>query len=360
MKILIDIGHPAHVHYFKNLAKILIIKGNSVLFTTRDKEITLELLNHYAFEYVNFGKPFKGIAGKIKGLGIFNKKLYQVSRKFKPDLFLSHGSMYAAQIAWLLGKPHISLEDTFNFEQIRLYLPFTKSVLTGNFEHPSLGKKEIRYNGYQELAYLHPKYFKLDKSILNELKVDDNEKYVILRFVSWQATHDIGHKGISLENEIKAVKEFEKYAKVFISSEAELSDELKKYRFNIAPHKMHDALTFSSMLFGESATMASECALLGVPSIYLDNTGRFYTKDLEQQYGLVFNYTESEEHQKKAIEKGIELLEMLSLKEEWQKRRQKMLAEKIDVTAFMVWLIENYPQSIQILKQDPDYQLKFK
>ena len=36
-----------------------------------------------------------------------------------------------------------------------------------------------------------------------------------------------------------------------------------------------------------------------------------------------------------------------------------MLSEKIDVTAFMVWFVENYPESVEIMKKNPDYQLRF-
>ena len=40
---------------------------------------------------------------------------------------------------------------------------------------------------------------------------------------------------------------------------------------------------------GESATMASECAVLGVPAIYAAQTGRGYTNEQESRYGLVTN-----------------------------------------------------------------------
>jgi len=36
MKILIDIGHPAHVHLFRNLIKNLEHKGHFVLVTVKD------------------------------------------------------------------------------------------------------------------------------------------------------------------------------------------------------------------------------------------------------------------------------------------------------------------------------------
>ena len=37
-----------------------------------------------------------------------------------------------------------------------------------------------------------------------------------------------------------------------------------------------------------------------------------------------------------------------------------MLKEKIDVTDFMIWFIENYPKSVQTMKVNPDYQYKFR
>ena len=37
-----------------------------------------------------------------------------------------------------------------------------------------------------------------------------------------------------------------------------------------------------------------------------------------------------------------------------------MLAEKIDVTKFFIWLIENYPDSILQYKSNPDIQWNFK
>ena len=359
MKLLIDIGHPAHIHYWRNFAEIMIEHGNEVLFTTRDKEITINLLQHYGFNFYNLGKPYKGFKNKVKGLVTFNYKLYKIARNFNPDIFLSAGSPYAAMVSKLMRKPHITLEDTFNFEQIKVYKPFTNVVLTGNYDHPSLGKKEIKYRGYQELAYLHPNNFNSDKTILDELGVDENQKYVILRFVSWQATHDVGHKGISLENKIKAVREFEKYARVFISSEAELPEELNAYKININPDRMHDALAFASLVMGESFTMLSEAAILGTPAILIHDTNCYYLQEQQNKFGLTFNFTESENDQLKAIEKGVEILSLPNVKQEWNKRKDEMLKEKIDVTAFLVWFVKNYPSSAATMKVNPDYQCNF-
>ena len=53
------------------------------------------------------------------------------------------------------------------------------------------------------------------------------------------------------------------------------------------------------------------------------------------------------------------LLSIPNLKEIWQKRRENMLNDKIDVTAFMVWFIENYPESVEQMKINPSYQKHF-
>jgi predicted glycosyltransferase len=358
MKILIDIGHPAHVHYFRNLALIFQKKGSAVLFTTRDKEVAIQLLNHYNFDYVNFGRPFKSRTGKIIGLFWFTLKLLKVALKFKPDMVLN-ATQYSAVVAWLLRKPHISLEDTFNMEQVRLYMPFSSVVLTGNYAHPDIGKKQIKYSGYQELAYLHPARFTPDPRIREVLGVGMHDKYVILRFVAWGASHDYGHKGIAIENKYKAVKEFANFARVFISAEGSLPIELENYRLKIPPEKMHDVLAFASLIFSESATMVSEAAVLGVPGIYIDSTGRYYTKD-QEKFGMVFNFSESLADQEKAIKKGVELLKMEDTKKEFSDCHQRMLAGKIDVTAFFVWFVENLPESAGIMKKNPEYQLSFK
>ena len=106
--------------------------------------------------------------------------------------------MYAAHAAWLVRKPHIAFDDTYNMEQIRLYEPFTPVILTGDYDHPRISNKEIRYAGYHELSYLHPNYYKPDEGVLKDLGVTPDEKYVLVRFIALNATHDIGNKGVPL------------------------------------------------------------------------------------------------------------------------------------------------------------------
>lgn len=360
MRILIDIGHPAHVHLFRNFALEMLSKNHEILFTCREKEFEINLLEHYGLPYNSFGRKYSSLPGKLLGLIKFDIKEFFTGLRFKPDILLSHGSIYASHASLLLGKPHISLEDTFNFEQIRLYKPFTRVILTSDYDHPLKSEKVIKYSGYHELAYLHPKRYHPDASILNELGVLEGQKYSIIRLVSRKASHDTGHKGITTENKLKAVDSFKKNGEVFISSESELPVSLKSYQLKIPPHRIHDVIAFASLLFGESSTMAEEAAMLGIPAVYLYNNSTCFTRHLENKYQLMFNFSESEEDQIKAIDLGQELLIDQNTKEEWAKKRQKMLNEKIDVTEFLIWFIENWPDSFTILKENPGYQERFR
>lgn len=56
MRILIDIGHPAHVHLFKNFTHEMEKRGHELLFTCRDKEFEIALLEYNKLKYVSFGK----------------------------------------------------------------------------------------------------------------------------------------------------------------------------------------------------------------------------------------------------------------------------------------------------------------
>jgi predicted glycosyltransferase len=113
------------------------------------------------------------------------------------------------------------------------------------------------------------------------------------------------------------------------------------------------------MFIGDSQTMTAESAVLGTPAIrFNDFVGKLgYLEELELQYGLTYGINASEPD--KLYQKIDELLNIRNLKEEWERRRQKMLRQKIDVAEFLVWFLENYPTSRHIMKTNPNYQNNF-
>ncbi len=341
MRILIDIGHPAHVHFFRNFIKIMEKRGHKFLVTARDKDVSLELLKLYSVPHHAVGKNRKSVSGKLLGLVSLDYSIIRMARKFKPDLFLGVHNPYTAQSAWLLRKKSITFTDS---EPVplgdMLTFPFTSLIVTPTSYRKKLGKKHVRYNGFKELAYLHPKYFKPDDSVLKQLRVN-GEPFFILRFVSWNANHDVGRQGLDTYAKRALISVLKKHGKVFISSEKPLEPEFEEYRFSLPADRMHHALYYAKMLIGDSQTMTTEAAILGTPAIRCNSfvgpndMGNFI--ELEKKYDLIYSFSSFG----KALAKVKLLLRRKNLKADWVKKREKLLKDKIDVTEWMVEFLEH-------------------
>lgn len=363
MNILIDVGHPAQVHAYKCFAHEMINRGHNILFTTRDKEFEIALLEAEKLPYVNLGKKKTGKLSRIMFNFLCEWRLYSVAQRFHADVFLGCGSIAASHVAWLMCKPSIMFEHTFNMEQVKLYLPFASVVLTSDFENPLQSSKVIKIPGYRQLFYLHPNRFtpKSREEVSAMLGIAPEERYAILRFVGWHATHDVGHKGFSYENKLKAVEEISKYVRVFISSEDELPQDLQRYKLPTKPEEIFHIMAHASLVFGESSTMVEEAAMLGTPGV-LVNIELLLVNDI-QRYELCYSYRDSAEGQLTAIDKAVELLSQdpLILASQMQQHRQKMLHDNIDITAFLVYFIEGYPATIEeVRKADNSFWKRFK
>lgn len=340
MKILIDIGHPKHVHFFRNMYRLFKEKGHEILITCRDKDVNMDLLEKYNIPYISRGKGSNSIVGKILYMLVIDVWLLFVALRFRPDIMLGFSSIYPSHVSMFIKAPYYCITDTEHTMENKLFAPFSKYVITPKCFRGSFGKKHVTFDSYLELAYLHPKYFQPDKTVLKKLNVDEGEIFSIVRFVSWNASHDIGHTGISMENKIKVVDALLKYGKVFISSEDVLPDDLVINKFPLHPVFLHDVMYYASLLYGESATMASEAAIMGVPAIFHNNVGCGYTFELEKDYGHVYNYTESEEDQRRGIERANMILSDPKSKELALKAAERIIHDKISTTDYLINFIE--------------------
>lgn len=349
----IDIGHPAHVHYFKNLIWLLKDNGHQIIITARDKEITFELMDYYNFPYISRGKGGNNLISKMMYIIIADLKLLRIMKKNKCDLSLSFASTYAAHAAKIARIPHIAFDDTEHAKfELMLYTPFTDVIFTPYCFSKRISSNQIFYNSLTELLYLHKSYFRPDASILEELKIAPNEEYVIVRFVSWSASHDMGQKGLSNKAKVELVHYLAKRFKVFVSSEGKVPTEIEKYVFNLHPAKIHNALYFARLYVGEGGTTASESALLGTPAIYINKLSMGYIEE-EKKIGLLFQLTE--------LNHIFNKIEGLSRngKKYYQKIAVDFIESKIDPTQLLLWFVENYPSSSNTLKVNPDFVNKF-
>lgn len=363
MKILLYLHHPAHFHLFKNVIKSLEQKNELTILATK-KDILEELLQKADLKYINvLPKGRKDNKFSI-ALGVLKQdlRLFKICLKIKPDILVGT-STEITHIGKLIDIPSIFVnEDDIHVIPLvgSIAFPFAKVLLvpdscsTGKWGH-----KSVKYNGYHELAYLHPKYFIQNNNIV-EKYFPTKKPYFILRFAQLFAHHDKGISGITYNIAKKLISLLKPHGNIYISSERKLESDFEQYRLNINPLDIHHVLAFAKMYIGDSQTMAAEAAVLGTPSIrFNDFVGKLgYLEDLEHKYGLTYGFKTSKPEN--LFNKIEELLRIPSLTEEWQKRQKKMLKDKIDVTAFMVWFIGNYPNSAKIMKNHPEYQYNFR
>jgi hypothetical protein len=342
MNILFFINTPADVHEFKYVIRTLERRGHRIMIVARDYECNLGLLDAYGLKYQVYGKARKKGYGRALELIPYVYKAHRLARNFKPDIIVGIG-IIEVYTSILLRKPSIVFTDTETATlEFILYKPFVKAIYTPSCFRKDLGRKQIRYNGFKELAYLHPDYFQPDASIYSLLGINSDERYVILRLNPLDAFHDIGIAGFSSEDKLKLVQALEPYARVFISSEARLEPGLERYAIGIPPHRIHDAEYYAQLLVTDAGTMLTEAAILGTPGIHCSG---YVAKrclgnliELEERYQLTFNYSDPNQ----AIAKAVELIKQPDLKQQWQEKRRALLADKIDVLKFIVETIESY------------------
>lgn len=338
MRILIEMTHPAHVHFFRHAISEFEKHGHKVAVTARDKDVTIQLLSRYSIPFTQLSKVGRTRTSLFGEMLVRDARLFRFCRRFKPDILTAISGVFAAHAGWVLGKPVIVWDDTeIATAAHKITHPFVTAIYSPDCFKKSFGDKHHLYAGLHELAYLHPKRFTPDSEVVESLGIDPAEKYCIIRFVSWQAHHDAFQHGLVERDRLRFVEEIARYARPYITSESPLPAELEPYRLNIPVHQIHHVLAFAALYVGEGATMASESAILGVPSVYV-NTLRAGTIDMLERYGLIKQTADTEQ----ALRYCIDRLSDSADRGKCAVARRKLLADKIDVTEYIVATIERY------------------
>ena len=362
MSILFEINHPAHIHLFRNLAAILRRMGVVSVFLIKSEPAIEQLAKYFDLQIIKMGSKGKGIIRKYIYQLLFLYKTIRIAKKNKTNLgmgvsmILPLVSKYTRMDSICLDDDDMAVTPVFAKYANKASVILTPDTLA--FEKRS--NNHISYSGYHELAYLHPNQFVPDKSVLKILQVKNDEIWFVVRFNAFNAHHDAGEQGMGFEQKKSLVEKLLGKGKVFISTEKEIDPGFEHLLLPNRPELIHSFLSYATLYVGESQTMTSEAAVLGIPALKCNTfAGRLsIPNELEEKYGLCYSY--HPENFADMLDKIDELLELPNLKAEWGRRRQWMLKEKIDVTAFLVWFIENYPSSKQILKENHDYQYNFK
>lgn len=367
MNILIQLSHPAHFHLYKNVAKNLMDDGHKVFVLIKTKDILEDLLQQAGLPYYNILEEAhrKNKLGILWDMLVRDWRMLRFVRRNQIDL-LTGSTVEVAQVGWLTRKHRVNTgEDDMNVVPLfpKMAGPFMGTILSPRVcNNYSLEPYSVKYESYHELAYLHPNHFEADKGVVEKYFSADTP-YFIMRFSSLNAYHDSGIQGINTEIAQTLIGLLKPHGRIYITSERELEPQFEPYRIKINTLDMHHVMAYADMYIGDSQTMAAEAGVLGVPFVrFNDFVGRIgYLNELENGYRLGFGIKASEEGAPEKMYQVVkQLLAMPDLKEEWQLRRQKMLADKIDYAQFLTWFIEDYPESRKMMLENPDYQYRFK
>jgi uncharacterized protein len=362
-RLLLYFGHPAQFMMFRQTIKNLEDKKWKVKIVIKTKDVLETLVKESGFEYENILQ--RGRADNMMSImfAVIKRdlKMFRIVNKFKPDIMIGTDPSIA-HISWLKRIPGITIvEDDYDVikKLVRITYPFTKIILCPEVcKVDKYKKKKIGYASYMKLGYLHPDTFEKDDEIIN--KYHFPKRFILIRLSALKAYHDHGIGGIDrflLEKLISICKRND--YDVEISTEVELFPEFGKYKLNIEKKDIHHILCAASILISDSQSMSVEAAMLGTPSIrYSGFAGRISVlEELEKKYELTFGIPVGKEDT--LFSKIQDLLDNENLYEEFQKRRAKMLSEKINLSPFLVWFIENFPQSSIIMKENPEFQYRF-
>ncbi|HVY30434.1 MAG TPA: DUF354 domain-containing protein [Polyangiaceae bacterium] len=341
MRVLFDIVHPAHVHFFKHMIRGLEKHGHQTRIVARDKDVTNALLDRLGFQYETVGRPKKSLLGMAGELLRRDYALAKVARAFRADMIVTRNPA-GAQAGRLLGIRSVFDTDDGKAAGVHFWsaAPFASVITTPDCLGEDYGRRHVSYPGYKQTAYLHPHHFTPDPSVLAALGVAPGERYFIVRFVAMGASHDVGEGGLQAETKRALVDKLRARGRVFVSSESALPEDLLPLKFSLPPDRLHDALAFADMLVGDSQTMVAEAAVLGTPSLRVSSwAGRLaMLNELETRYGLTFAYTP---------DRAGELLSHLdrwlaepNLRATLADNHRRLVADKVDMADWFVKFLE--------------------
>lgn len=272
MIILVDILHPAHINLFKRAIQRLQDDGNQVIVTCINRGRLLDIVTSEL-------SPIKVKAiGRHRGstlsilfeanfLRLFQMFLYLWNKKI--DVGISFGSFLMGFILTLKHRPTIHLSDDPErklnaiLELITCRERYLPPIITPH------GKTKI-FNALKEWAYLSPKYFKPDDSVLKRYELEPY-KYIFVREVS---TGSLNYK--SQKNAIisSIAHNFPDDIKIVISLEDKTLISLYPSNWILLSEPVfdiHSIMFYSRVVISSGDSMAREGAMLGVPSVYCGN-----------------------------------------------------------------------------------------
>ncbi len=336
MKIAIDIGHPAHVNFFKVAARRLLSDGHdvTVIYINRGKLplIVKEELREFRQVMIGLHKGSKYSVIIDANLRRFFQ-LLKYLRHYQFDIGLSVGGFNFGGVLKLHSVPNIQFDDDPE-RGINIFLE--KHTSTQLYFPPIIksGGRIRCFNALKEWAYLSPKYFTPDESVIDEYGLEKKD-YIFVREVSTGTLNYSKQKSNVISTFADQLGQNEK---VILSIEDKDKEEYypRNWQFLREPLRdIHSLMYFSKLVISSGDSMAREGAILGVPSIYCGFREMKANKIMEDK-NILYHIKPEE-----VINKLNQLRNRNFFINEQENFREKLKQEWTDVSEFIYETVKN-------------------
>ncbi len=306
MRVIVDIAHPAHVNFYKNAIDIFNKKYGEVSIVVNRRGSVVEILKKECpnNDIVSIGTHHHSLLGKISGFVKRDIQLMSYLHKKEFDLTTGVADVYIAPISRILGKPSVLFYDDFEYKLCFYLAQLTATRYVIPSCIPVAKKNILKYDGFKELAYLHPNYFKPDKKALEQYGLTPYN-YVFVREVSGISLNYKNFQHEDLSRIIQHLKELG--LKLVLSLEDRT--QVGKYSDDVILLKepindIHSLLYFASFTISSGDSMARESCLVGTPSIYTGGRDMIINKELIKR-SCMFK-VDDKQHLKEVVKNIIE------------------------------------------------------
>ena len=288
-KILIGLFHIPHVNFYKNSIKQLESQGYQCDIYVRSRGDLLPILKHELgnrkiiiignHQSSNFGKIIEVITSSVRLLLHLSQEKY--------DVVTSIAGLSLCYAAHLKRIPSVTFTDDPEYNlSYSLYSRFSKQLISPRYCKIS-GKNKFSYDGYKELAHLHPNNFKPSKRILEVYNLEPNN-FVLIRE---QAPISLVYRDARIGQLYGVAKKIKELGfKVILSLEDKSEAEIYKDIGIILKEPVdsfHSLIYYAKFVVSSGDSLSREAALLGTPSIYTGGRKMSINKELIEM-GLIF------------------------------------------------------------------------
>lgn len=269
MKIAIDIGHPAHVNFFKVAAKRFKDEGHEVtiIYLDRGKLPSIVAKEYGEFNMVKIGMHRGSRISVIYDANL--KRFFQLAKylyKNRFDIGLGVGSFNFGGVLKLLTIPNFQFDDD---PERGLNTILEKLTATSLFFPPIIENfGNVRnFKALKEWAYLSPKYFTPNPAVLSEYGLKEKD-YIFIREISTGSLNYVKQKANIVATFARKMRKTEN---VVLSLENKKKAGYYPDNWHILEEPIkdiHSIIYYSRLVISSGDSMAREGAMLGVPSIY--------------------------------------------------------------------------------------------